>query len=140
MPSPHYSILDHTADLGIEVHGSTLPELFSSGGDAFTDLLTQIDQVTPKQRREIEVRGSGHEELFVRWLSELLFFFDAEKLLFSEFEVIELSDQVARIRVGGEPFDRHRHPTRNDIKAVTYHGVEIVRVGEGWRARVIFDI
>jgi SHS2 domain-containing protein len=26
------------------------------------------------------------------------------------------------------------------VKAVTYHGLELVREGEGWRARVVLDV
>jgi len=40
----------------------------------------------------------------------------------------------------GERFDAARHPLKVQVKAVTYHGLEVARDEGGWRARVIFDI
>jgi SHS2 domain-containing protein len=42
--------------------------------------------------------------------------------------------------VRGEIFDPSRHQFKTEIKAVTYHQVEIIDKGESWVARVIFDI
>jgi len=36
--------------------------------------------------------------------------------------------------------DLSRHTLKTEIKAVTYHGLEVKKTGQGWEAQVIFDI
>ncbi|GAI44052.1 unnamed protein product, partial [marine sediment metagenome] len=33
-----------------------------------------------------------------------------------------------------------RHHLKREIKAVTYHGLEVKEVDRGWEAQIIFDI
>ena len=40
----------------------------------------------------------------------------------------------------GERHDPGRHPHKLEIKAITYHGLQVTETAEGWRATVIFDI
>jgi len=40
-----YRVFDHTADLGIEVYGATVNELFTSAAFAVFDMLTDLDGV-----------------------------------------------------------------------------------------------
>ncbi len=44
-------------------------------------------------------------------------------------------------RLWGERTDRERHPPLTEIKAVTYHHLEVTQVAdEDWRARVLLDV
>ena len=118
-----YREIDHTADTGIEVFGSSLKELFTNAATGFVDTLTDPENIEPKDSLEISVRAGDIEELLVAWLSELLYFFDIDRVLFAEFHFEELSATRLRARLGGEPFEASSHPIKTDIKAVTYHGV-----------------
>ena len=40
----------------------------------------------------------------------------------------------------GEPLDRARHNLEHEVKAITYHGLRVERVGAEWEAEVIVDI
>jgi SHS2 domain-containing protein len=42
--------------------------------------------------------------------------------------------------VRGEPIDRERHQLAHEIKAVTYHQLEVKETDAGWQARFIVDI
>ncbi|MBW2625760.1 MAG: archease, partial [Deltaproteobacteria bacterium] len=37
-------------------------------------------------------------------------------------------------------FDAEIHTMKTEIKAVTYHQLEVVEDDQGWQAQVIFDI
>jgi SHS2 domain-containing protein len=82
--------------------------------------------------------------LLVEWLEELLFRLDAHGELWCQHEVRVVEGRSGRYLLAaisrGEPFDPARHPQKVQIKAVTYHALEVARDPGGWRARVLFDI
>jgi SHS2 domain-containing protein len=136
-----YRIVDHTADLGIDVRAGSLDALFAESARGFVDCITEVDGVIPRRQRLLRVASDSLESLLVDWLSELLFVFETSGELFSEVDakVTEAAtDWKVVARLGGERFDSDRHPLKVPIKAVTYHGLEVDREESGsWRARVI---
>jgi SHS2 domain-containing protein len=135
-----YRFLDHTADLRIEVEGGTLEELFREAAAALFDVIVGLDSVEVREFREVRASGEDTKELLVDWLRELLYRFDGEGMVFSRFEITDFSGTGMRARCGGEPFDRRRHRIRHEIKAVTYHGLEIVERKGTLSVSVVFDI
>jgi SHS2 domain-containing protein len=76
-----YRILDHTADIGIEVHGATLTDLFSQAALALVDLLTDRTMLTGEAERIIRVAGADLEDLWINYLREILFLFNGDNFL-----------------------------------------------------------
>lgn len=140
MPRPPYEILEHTADAGIVVHGSDLRELFANAGLGMFALMVDLEGVEEREERLIQVEGRDREGLLVRWLSELLYYLDAEEMLFRRFEIEELTDTRLRARGFGERIDRERHRLHFGVKAVTRHMLEIAPEDGGYRATLLFDI
>jgi SHS2 domain-containing protein len=137
---PTYQTIDHTGDIGIIVRAATLPALFEAAALALFDILVDPDTVRADNPQPVEVSGEGTEELMVRWLAELLFLFDARRVVFGRFEVEEIHPERLRARAWGEPFDEDRHVARTELKAVTYHGLLVSEDQDGWSARIIFDV
>jgi SHS2 domain-containing protein len=135
-----FRLLDHTADLGILVYGKDLEELFSNAGEAFFDIITDLRRVRERTERIIRVESSNLEDLMVQWLGELLYVHDVDGLLFRSFFIDELRDGSLKARARGEAFDGKRHLINTEIKAVTYHQIEVKKEKGRWRARVIFDL
>jgi len=139
MGSPVFEVIDHTADIGIIAYGSDLHELFANAARGMFSLLLEIETVAPREERFVEVEGIDLEGLLISWLNELLYLYTAEGLALSQFDIMELADGRLRARVRGERADPSRHHPHLDIKAATYHQLEIK--GDGtWSARIIFDI
>ena len=90
--------------------------------------------------REIDVSAWDREALLVRWLTELLYYLDAEEMLFRRFEIDALSDNRLTARAYGERIDRERHALHFGIKAVTRHMLEVAPEDGGYRATILFDI
>ncbi len=135
-----YRLLDHTADLAIEVEAEDLEGLFVEAARAmFNEIVGDLGSVRPAEERRFELREDTPEDLLVSWLSELLFLFEVEKMLFSEFEV-EINDGTLKGRARGERYDRERHELRTGIKSVTYHMLEIRRSGDRYKVTIVFDI
>jgi SHS2 domain-containing protein len=134
-----YRFIDHTADLGIEVTGKTLEDLFAAAAKALVEQVTDPDKVRPEKEYIIEVEGRDESDLLVKWLKEILSLFHIEYFLSGRFEVLELGSAKMKGLVRGETYDAGRHALKTEIKAVTYHQAEIRRTQEGYLVVVIMD-
>lgn len=132
--------LDHTADVRLEVWAPTVEDLFCEAARALFSLITDITKVVPREERKVEVRGESTEELLVEWLNELLFYHDAEGLLFSEFAILRLNPGQLDASAQGEPFSPERHEILLPVKAVTYHGLKVQRKSGDFRCEIILDV
>nr|BBH96051.1 protein archease [Thermogemmatispora argillosa] len=137
-----FEVIEHTADVGLQIYGRTLPELFIHAAEGMESLMVPLEQVEPRVSREVTVEGDDLVSLLIAWLSRLIFLFDTEFLLFCQFEIEEFSETQLkmRARARGEPYDEQRHELSSAIKAVTRHQAEVVPIPDGYRARIIFDI
>ena len=135
-----FRFLDHTADLGVLVYGEDLEELFGNAGEAFFTIITDLQRVRESTERIIRVESPNLEDLMVHWLGELLYMHDVDGLLFKSFSIDELRDGSLKARARGEVFDEKRHVIKTEIKAVTYHQIQVKKEKKRWRARIIFDL
>ena len=135
-----FEILDHTADIGIVVHGENLKALFENAGKAFFHLITDLRKVRRRVERRVNIGGESLDRLMVDWLSELLYLHDVENLLFKGFEVDSVGQDGLKATVKGEPFQEGVHVIKTGVKAVTYHQLEVREENKGWRAQVILDL
>lgn len=140
MLSRSYEVFEHTADIGLHAYGRTLPELFINAAAGMESLLVAPAQIETRVSREVRAEGHDLVALLVSWLSKLILLFDTEYLLFSQFEVLDLTDTSLRARVMGEPYNAERHDLSSAIKAVTWHEAYVRPTSEGYKARIIFDI
>ncbi len=140
MSRPPYEVIEHTADVGLVARGGDMAELFANAGLGMLSLMVDLEGVRPEEARRIEVRARDRESLLVRWLTELLYFLDAEEMVFRRLEIEELTDTHLRARALGERIDRERHRLHFGVKAVTRHMLEIAPENGGYRATILFDI
>ena len=114
-----YETFDHTADLGLRVRADSLNQLFSEAGEAlFASIVEEVQSILPQEHFEIEIAGEDREYLFFDWLRELLYRFDAEHWLFSQFQV-EVHEKGLKASVAGEVLDPQRHLLSHEVKAIT---------------------
>jgi SHS2 domain-containing protein len=135
-----YRVFDHTADLGIQVLGSTVEELFVNGADALFDLMVDLKQVRLTKDRIITAAGTDWNELWVNYLRECLYVFNGERFVMRECVILSLDRAQVMARLRGEAFDPARHQIRQEIKAVTYHQAAVQTTAQGWQGTVILDV
>jgi SHS2 domain-containing protein len=135
-----YRIFDHTADLGVEIAGSSLEELYAGAALALFDLLTDLSAVRAGVARAIVVSGEDPADLLVNFLRELLYAWNGEGFLMKSCLIREVQPQRLSALLRGETFDPSRHRIRQEIKAVTYHQPSVEKTENGWVARVVFDV
>jgi SHS2 domain-containing protein len=141
---PWLQEIDHTGDLGLRVTADTLPALFERAAEGTFRVLTDLEDVGPAGASCVVVRAADREALMVRWLSELNFRHTAHRQLYRAFSVSSVGAQgeewVLEATVQGEPIDPERHVVHTEIKAVTFHGLEVQATDDGWAVQVIFDM
>ena len=131
---------EHTADLGLRVRAADLDGLFAEAARAlFSAVVEDLDTVVASKRLEVRIAGADKEYLLFDWLKSLLYHFDAERLLFSRFEV-KVGDDGLVGEAWGEPMNPARHEPNHEVKAITYHGLKVEKTADGWLAEVIVDI
>ncbi len=130
-----------TADAVFKAYGKSLPELFENAALALFEIMVNTKKVKPKVKKHIRVSAKDLKELMFRWLNELIFYPDAEGLAFSKFRIkLDEKKLVLEADVWGERIDPERHELREDVKACTYHKLELKKKKGGWEAQVIVDI
>jgi SHS2 domain-containing protein len=134
-----FEILDHTADVGIIAYGADLRQAFANAAKGLFSLITRLGDVNEVLHRDIELTADDAESLLVDWLNELVYYFDAEGILFKRFDIIELNNSHLKARGYGEKADSARHELKMGVKAATYHMLKIEK-NNGYRVQVIFDI
>jgi SHS2 domain-containing protein len=139
-----YRFIDHTADFGLEIFGTDETALFEQAARALFDLIVDpvIDPALLEKghARTIKVVGQDWADLMVNWLRELLYLWNGEAQLVSSVFVTSLEQNHLQATVTSEKYNCRRHEIKNEIKAVTYHQIEVGPYEDGWRAKVIFDI
>jgi len=137
-----FEFLDITpADVCFLAYGESLNKLFENSALAMFSVMINTKRVKPEVKRVVEVKGEGLQSLMFNWLNELLFYYGAENLAFSKFAVrIDENDFYLRANCFGEQIDPDRHELRTEVKACTYHRLEVEKVKGVWKAQVILDI
>jgi SHS2 domain-containing protein len=135
-----YRVIDHTADLGLQVFGRTAAELFKNGVYALFDLMADLEQVQLTAERIVNAAGTDWHELWVNYLRECLYVFNGEGLLIGECVIMSLDQSQVAARLRGETYDPARHQLKQEIKAVTYHQARGQSTAQGWKGEVILDV
>lgn len=152
-----FEILDISGDIGIKAYGTSCEEAFVNAGTGMYNLITDVEKIEEKQEIAIEIKAESIEGLLVKYLNELIFYFDTYGFVGKRIEVVGAELQTAsrdsqklslskspnfelKIKVCGEEFDPDRHERRLLVKAATYHNLRVEGINGRWEVEVIFDI
>lgn len=130
---------EHTADVGLSAWGDTRGELYEALAEGLADLVCPRRQVRPRHDRALRVDSEDAELLAVDFLAKLLAFMQTERIVVCEVQVHDVDDTHLAATVRGEPIDIDRHRMGDEIKAVTYHMLEVKQQDGRWTAKVILD-
>ena len=135
-----YRLMDHTADLGMEVYGRDPWELYTNAAGALYDILVQGPVARNCEQHSFKIGGADQADLMVNWLRELLFLWNGRQQIVQQVTIDALSEIVLEATVMTVAYDPERHHILREIKAVTYHRIAVAQLKSAWRAQIYFDV
>ena len=137
---PSYELFDHTADIGIRVFAATPAELLQPATEG---LYAAVGELVPTGKAEtvsVDLTGDDDAVLLRDYLTEVLMWMECDGRMVVALNVEEFTAQRLAVTSETQSIDEERSSLDREVKAITYHGLAIERVAEGYRATIIVDI
>jgi len=133
------------ADSAFEAWGDSLPELFECASQALIQTMVTPSTVGDSLQKELILEDFEIPELLFEWLSRMVFFKDAEALLFQKVHCQvwnESEKDVWHVRgtLIGAPIDPATQELHTDVKAITKHLYDVRQEGTHWVATIVLDV
>ena len=137
---PSYELFDHTADMGIRVRASTLPELLAPGGEALYAVIGDIRAGAESEPASIDLSGEDPAGLLRDYLAEILTLFDRDARMATSVDVAAFTHDRLTATVQTAKIDKRRSALHREVKAITYHELDVRSIPGGFEATLIVDI
>ncbi len=138
-----YQILDHTADKGVRACGKTVEELFENASRGMYRLVINPEGKQADVHLPIRVEVPEPldcSDLLVKWLRELIYLTDVQKVVFIDFKVNQVTDTVVEGEAHGLLVEDNSQLHGAPVKAVTYHLLRVEQTPDGWEAEFYVDV
>ena len=128
----------HTADLEIKVWGEDLPSLFVAAVDGMIHLsgVEEYEKGFSAVNETITLDAMDYEGLLILFLEELLYRLTEDYMLYLVTKLSIKSDFTLTAKLKGTQVRSYQR----DIKAVTYHRLNIRETDDGYEVNIVFDI
>ncbi|MBI4718841.1 MAG: archease [Planctomycetes bacterium] len=137
---PAFELFDHTADMGLRVFAPTLAQLIDPAGQALYAVIGELAAGEEAREFEFDSRGSAAALLLRDYLTELLILFERESRIVVSPRVSAFDEGRLAVRGQVHRVDEARSVYNREVKAITYHELDIRRERGGYVATVIVDI
>ena len=130
--------VSHTADLEIKAWGKNLNDLFISAAEGMLHLcgVEDYEEGFSDINETINLDAMDYEGLLILFLEELLYRLTEDYMLF-QVHKLTISDSFSlKAKLRGTQIKSYQR----DIKAVTYHRLNIQETDDGYTVNVVFDI
>ena len=136
-----FKIVDHTADVAIKFFGKTIEELFINSAISLSEVI--FNQKRDKFNEDdkmmcLHFMADDVNILYIDFLREILFQINTNFRYFYNIEIIKFSNN--KISVDCDYYSLGLDDILQEIKAVTYHDIEIKKEKDTYNALVTFDI
>ncbi len=125
----------HTADWELEVWAPNLLLLLEQAALGMYELTAAQISSEPRISRHITLQYIEPETLLIDFLNELLYLAESERLIFDNFELQVDADELHASLLGASIVSMDK-----EIKAATYHNLEIAQTNQGLLANIVFDV
>ncbi len=133
-----------TADLAFDASGDSLQELFQGATCAVMEALADPSTVGSTWRQAIERTDEDPAELLFDWLSDLVYWKDADGVVFNSAHIVlvQLPNGFWNLKglLRGESVNGSTQALRADVKGVTKHLYRLGQQGGRWIVRVVLDV
>ncbi|MHA2283835.1 MAG: archease [Promethearchaeota archaeon] len=145
MKDSGFEFMEHTADVSVKSWGRNIEEAFSQTAlSLMTTITPNLKKISPEIEKKIEIVAEDKYALCFDFLSEFLYLFDVEDLVFSNVSVKSIRKIEEKYKLialaKGEPFDRDKHEIGTEVKAITYSFMNIEEKDNKVEINIVFDI
>ena len=127
MQKEGYKYFDTTADIGIDVIADNMNLAFKFAAIGVMNLITDVDKIEPQKPMQVNLTSEDIDSLLYDWITELLMLLNSDNYIASEYDI--------KITQNGSEY---HHKT--EVKAITYHLMEIKKENDQIHMRFIVDI
>ena len=133
--------MEHATDAFIEVTASTLNEAFTLAAQSVVDITLDRDTIEEKVQRTLTVSAQDLTYLLFNWLEEVNYQIITEGFSIARFSLEISKNSIYRLNATayGEPINLKKHHFKIEIKAPTFHMMEIKQNG-GVTMRFLMDL
>jgi len=119
--------LEHATDAFILVTAPSLTDAFTLAGQSVVDTTLDKKTIEEKEQRTLKVSGKDLRYLLLNWLEEVNYQLITEGFAIARFslDISKNSTYELTSTVYGEPIDLKKHHFKVEIKAPTFHMMEI---------------
>ena len=131
-----YEELPHTADWAMRVESTTLGGLFEQAALGMQAMMGISTYGDPPASREFTASSDDVETLLIKFLEEILYLLEAENCHVAGITIKNIDETHLRADLDC----RSVRSIEKEIKAVTFHQLEIRRKPSGYETVVVFDV
>lgn len=138
-----FEYFDTTADIGIDIKSDNMNHAYINAGLATLNLITDIDKIKPVTTRDVILESEDEYGLLYDWITELLILLDSENFIASEYNInIEPAEQgyILKGTISGDIYNTDKYNYKTEVKAITYHKMEISQENDLYHVRFIVDL
>ena len=118
------------------MNGDSQRQLFARAAAAMFALQDADPSQPISLARRLNVTADDAPELLVSWLNRLLLGQELDGVLYTRFEIHEISPVGLR----GVAYGYRGAPAHTAIKAVTFYDLDVRETADGWTATLTFDV
>lgn len=139
-----YEYLYHIADAKFRAFGHTIEEAFENAALAMFNIMINTSNIRGHVEKHIEITSPDLKMLLAEWLSEIIYLFEVDEIIFCEFNIekIEKTEDGFSLKgkASGVPIDLSIHEFDTQVKAVTLHELEVNQDTTGeFQVQVVVD-
>jgi SHS2 domain-containing protein len=133
-----FKYLDHPSDIAIEVCGNTVRELFLNAALGMLSIISDVKSSRERKAKRFDLSEESYEELLHSFLSEILWLVMNERFFPLRIHLLSFAEYTLDANIEGIRLKDTE--IKSEVKAVTYHQLEIVKKKDIWCTNVIFDV
>ncbi len=137
-----YRYVDHVTDVIVEVDAASIDDAFAEAAHAVADITLNQSSVAERETRPIAAGGPNMHHALLDWLeaANLVMITDGFAVRRFEARVSGNGPCVVRGIAHGEPLDIQRHGFRVEVKAPTFHMMDITESPDRVSLRFLLDL
>lgn len=138
-----FTYFETMADIGVKVTAPDMDEAFSYAAQGVLNLITDIDKIEPVLTKNIKIISEDEYGLLYDWITEILIILSTDDFIGSQYKVdITEIDEGYKLnaQIKGDTYDLNKYNYKTEVKAITYHLMNIKKTDNKIHMSFILDL